>query len=273
METVQEYSEKGVELLWEYGPKIVTALLILIIGSIIVGVVTRTFSRVLKKQNVDESLRPFLRSLLRALLVTLLVIVVASQLGIEMTSFVAILGAAGLAIGLALQGTLQNFAGGVMILLFKPYRVGDVIEAQGFIGSVKEIQIFVTILHTWDKKVIIIPNGKLSNDSIINYSKEETRVVEWIFGIGYEDDIDKARKIIEEVVFTDERVLDEPGNYFINISELGDSSVNFKVRANVQGGDYWQILFDMNERVKKAFDSNGISIPFPQRDVHLYNKQ
>jgi small conductance mechanosensitive channel len=202
----------------------------------------------------------------------MLLISVASMVGIQTTSFVAVLGAAGLAVGLALQGSLSNFAGGVLILLFRPFKVGDVIEAQGVTAAVHSIQIFNTILKTYDNKTIIIPNGALSNDKIINYTTEDTRLVEWIFGIGYSDDIDKARTVIKDTVFNDDRILDrnEP---FINLSELADSSVNFKVRARVRTDDYWSVYFDKTEAVKKAFDQKGISIPFPQRDVHLHQNQ
>ena len=193
------------------------------------------------------------------------------MLGIEMTSFIAILAAAGLAVGMALSGTLQNFAGGVMILLFKPYKVGDVIEAQGYIGSVKEIQIFVTVLTTPDNKTIIIPNGPLSNGSLTNFSTQETRRVDWTFGIGYGDDVDKAKEIIRNIVESDERVLKDPA-VFIALGEMADSSVNLTVRVWVNAADYWGVFFDTNEKVYHAFNAGGINIPFPQMDVHVHNK-
>ena len=236
--------------------------------------VVKGLVKVLNKRETDPSLIPFLTGLLGITLKVMLVISVIQMVGVETTSFVAIIGAAGLAIGLALSGTLQNFAGGVIILILKPYRVGDVVEAQGFIGSVTEIQIFHTIMKTWDNKVIVIPNGPLSTGSLVNYNQEPTRVVEWIFGIGYTDDIDKARQVIEDAIFTDERVLNtKEEGYYINLNELADSSVNFKVRAKVNTPDYWDVFFAGTEKVKKAFDANGISIPFPQRDVHMYTEK
>ena len=251
--------------------KLAGAILTLLIGLWIIGRVMKLVTYVMEKREIDASLRPFLVSLLKRVLQILLMITVVDMVGIEVTSFIAILGAAGLAVGMALSGTLQNFAGGVMILIFRPYQVGDVIEAQGYIGSVKEIQIFNTILNTWDNKVIIIPNAKLANDSLTNYSKEPERKIEWVFGIAYNADIDKAKSIIEKVVFSDERVLDKE-DYFINISNLGDSSVDIKVRVLVKGEDYWSVFFKMNEAVKKAFDAEGIGIPFPTRTVELINK-
>lgn len=191
------------------------------------------------------------------------------MVGIETTSFVAVLGAAGLAIGLALQGSLSNFAGGVLILFLKPFKVGDVIEAQGVTASVTEIQIFHTFLRTFDHKVVIIPNGSLANDKIINFSREKTRLVEWVFSISYSDSIDLAKGIIREVVFTDPRVINIE-NPYINVLALADSSVNIRVRAEVMQENYWQVFFDMNERVKKAFDAQGVTIPFPQRVIHQY---
>ncbi len=272
METIIEYSNYALTLAIEQVPSIAKALLTLIIGWIIIGYFVRFMRNIMKKRNVDASLVPFLSSLVNVLLKTMLLISVATMIGFQTTSFVAVLGAAGLAVGLALQGSLSNFAGGVLILLFRPFKVGDVIEAQGVIAAVHGIQIFNTVLKTYDNKTIILPNGPLSNDKIINYSTEETRLVEWVFGIGYSDDIDKARKVIREVVFSDERILDRDAP-FINVAELADSSVNFKVRARVQTDDYWSVYFDMTEGVKKAFDKEGISIPFPQRDVHLQQVQ
>lgn len=270
METITTFFENNYDKIVGYASQILLAFIVLIIGLFVIKKFVKTVKNLMTKKGFDPSLVPFLSSMLGALLKALLALSILGMVGVEVTSFVAILGAAGLAVGLALSGTLQNFAGGVMILLFKPFKVGDVLEAQGYIGSVSEIQIFNTIMKTWDNKTIIIPNGGLSNSSMVNYSTEDTRTVEWIFGIGYDDDIDKARSIIQEVVFSDERVIDKTP--FINICELGDSSVNFKVRAKVNSADYWGVTFDMTEGVKKAFDNSGISIPFPQRDVHIHNK-
>ena len=192
------------------------------------------------------------------------------MLGVEMTSFIAILGAAGLAVGMALSGTLQNFAGGVMLLIFKPFKVGDFIEAQGYAGVVKEIQIFNTIITTGDNKTIIIPNGGLSTSSMVNYSTMPTRRVDWTFGIGYGDDVDKAKEVLKKLLSEDARILKDP-EPFIAVSELADSSVNFVVRAWVNGADYWGVFFDMNEKVYKTFDKEGLNIPYPQMDVHIHN--
>ncbi len=272
MEKIEEYYDQAIELAIVYVPKVLLAIIVLIIGWAIINSFIKAFKKGLGKRDFDPSLTPFVAGILSALLKVMLIISVASMVGIATTSFIAVLGAAGLAIGLALQGSLANFAGGVLILLLKPFKVGDVIEAQGVIASVSEIQIFHTVLKSYDNKTIILPNGPLYNDKIINYTTEETRTVEWIFGIGYNDDIDKAREVIKEVVYNDERILN-PDEPFINLSELGDSSVNFKVRAKVNGGDYWGVFFDKTEAVKKAFDKAGISIPFPQRDVHLYQEK
>lgn len=273
LENLNQYSEYAIEFVMTYGPRFIGGVVVLLLGWWLTNKFTNTVNKVMERRNIEPSLRTFLKTLLLNLLRVLVIFTVMGMIGVEMTSFIAILGAAGLAVGLALSGTLQNFAGGVIILLMKPYKVGDVIEAQGFIGSVAEIQIFNTILKTWDNKTIVIPNSQLSNNSLVNYTTEPVRKVEWVFGISYGDDIDKARQIIKDVVYADERVLDTEENQFINLFQLADSSVNFKVRASVNGADYWQVFFDMTERVKKAFDASGITIPFPQRDVHMYESK
>lgn len=261
-----------IELAALYVPKVLLAIVTLIIGFSIIRRLVAFIKTQLTQREVDPSLVPFLSSVLRAIFVVMLLISVAGMVGIETTSFVAVLGAAGLAIGLALQGSLANFAGGVLLLLLKPFRVGDVIEAQGVTASVKEIQIFHTILKTFDNKTIILPNGPLCNDKIINYSTEETRMVEWVFGISYQDDIDKARQVIKDIVYADPRVV-APEEQFIRLAELGDSSVNLKVRARVVQADYWGLFFEVNEAVKKAFDREGITIPFPQVDSHVFQQK
>ena len=225
--------------------------------------------KILMARDFDKSLQSFLVSLLSITLKILLLISVISMLGVQMTSFIALLGAAGLAFGMALSGTLQNLAGGVVLLIFKPFKVGDYIQAQGFDGTVKEIQIFHTILSTPDNKRIVLPNGSLSSGSLVNYSTEPLRRVEWTFGISYTDDIDKAKEIIKRVITADERALKEPEPFFGVIS-LGDSSVNIVARAWVEAANFWPLFFVMNEAIKKEFDKEGISIPFPQQDVHLY---
>lgn len=255
-------------IVYTYGPKLIGAIVVWIIGGMIVKWLTSSFSRMLDKRETDASLKPFLTSLVSILLKTMLIISVLSMLGIQMTSFIAILGAAGLAVGMALSGTLQNFAGGVIILLFKPYKVGDFIEAQGHIGTVKEIQIFTSILLTLDNKTVIIPNGPLSTGSVINYSMEPTRRVDFSFGIAYGDSVDDARKILFGLFKDDDRILVDPAP-FVGLSEMADSSVNLTARVWVKGEDYWDVFFDINEKTYNAFNAGGISIPFPQMDVHM----
>jgi len=252
----------------EYGPKLIGAIVVWIIGSIIIKSLMKAFDRILTKQNTDASLKPFLKSLIRILLKVLLVISVLSMLGVAMTSFIAILGAVGLAVGMALSGTLQNFAGGVMILLFKPFKVGDFIDAQGYKGTVKEIQIFNTILTDLDNKTIIIPNGGLSTNSMVNYSTEPIRRVDISVGIAYGENVEKSRKVLDELAKSDKRVLSDPPP-FIGVKELADSSVNLTFRVWAKSDDYWGVYFDMNENVYDAFNQAGVQIPFPQMDIHL----
>ncbi len=255
----------------EYGPKILGAIVVWVIGGWIIKALSSGFGKAMNKGKVDSTLQPFLKSLVNSLLKAMLVISVLGMLGVEMTSFIAILGAAGLAVGMALSGTLQNFAGGVMILIFKPFKVGDVIEAQGFIGSVKEIQIFNTILKTPDNKTIILPNGGLSTGAMTNFSTEQTRRVDWTIGIAYGDDIDKAKQVIKNLCIADTRILNDPA-VFIAVSELADSSVNFTVRAWVNASDFWGVYFEMNENVYKTFAQEGLNIPYPQMDVHVHKE-
>jgi small conductance mechanosensitive channel len=269
---VQKYTDKLIDFFIEYGPKMIGALVVLIIGLWIVKMITKGTGRVLEKRKIDPSLVPFLKSLTSTILKILVIISVMGMVGIQMTSFIAILGAVGLAVGLALSGTLQNFAGGVIILIFKPFKVGDFIDAQGFLGTVKEISIFTTILNTVDKKVIIIPNGPLSTSSLTNYSKEPQRRVDWTFGMAYGDDVENFKKAINDFIAEDERILKEPAS-FIGLSELADSSVNFTVRVWVNSADYWGVFFDMNEKVYKRFADYKLNIPFPQMDVHMLNEK
>ncbi|MBR8535459.1 mechanosensitive ion channel [Carboxylicivirga sediminis] len=254
------------------GIRLLAAILIAVIGLWIINKIVKGFKKLLATRGVDETLVPFIISLTSVTLKVLLFISVISYLGVQMTSFIAILGAAGLAVGMALSGTLQNFAGGVILLILKPFKVGDFIEAQGHTGLVKEIQIFNTILTTPDNKVVIIPNGGLSTGAMTNYSKEETRRVDFVFGIGYDDDIDKARNIIIEVAGKQELILKDPA-IFVGVLEHGDSSINLVTRVWAKTSDYWTVYFYMMEFVKKEFDKQGISIPFPQRDVHLFNEK
>lgn len=256
----------------DFAINLVMAIVTLIIGLWIIKLIMGGIKRGMEKRNVDETLRKFLGSILGIALKIMLVISVISMVGIEMTSFVAILAAAGLAIGMALSGTLQNFAGGVILILLKPFKVGQFIEAQGHMGTVHEIQIFNTILKTPDNKTIIIPNGPLSTGSMTNFSAEPRRRVDFTFGIGYGDDIDKAKSVIKSLIDADERILRDP-EPFIAVKELADSSVNFAVRVWVEAANYWGVFFDMTENVKKTFDKEGVSIPFPQRDVHLFQEK
>ena len=269
---ITDLSAIAMEYAWEYGPKVVLAIITLVIGLWIIGMVSRGFEKVMKKRNFDPSLTPFLKTLLSALLKVMLFISVIGMVGIEVTSFIAILGAAGLAVGLALQGTLQNFAGGVIILLLRPFKVGDVIDAKGYMGTVKEIHIFYTIVNTFDKKVVYIPNGTLANSDMINLSQEEDRRNEWKFGIAYGDDVDKAKTLLRKFIDEDERILKEP-EPFIAVHSLGDSSVNLVVRTWSKAGDLWPVYFDMNEKVYKQFAKEGLNIPFPQMDVHVHNQK
>ena len=252
-----------------YGPRIVFAILTLIVGLWVIKILVNVIKKGLDKGDVDNALRGFLASISSVLLKILVYITALSVLGVEMTSFVAILAAAGFAIGMALSGTLQNFSGGVMILLFKPFKIGDYIDAQGHSGSVKEIQIFNTILTTPDNKTIILPNGPLSTGAMVNYSTEPKRRVDWTVGIGYGDDVDKAYEVIEKLLAEDGRILSDP-EPFIAVSELADSSVNFAVRGWVEAADYWGVFFRMNEAVYKTFEKEGLNIPYPQTDVHIH---
>lgn len=256
----------------DWGVKILLALITLVIGWKVAGWIANMVGNRLEKQGVDATVRPFLCTLIATLIRVGVVISAISTVGIEATSFAAIFAAMGLAVGMALSGTLQNFAGGVMLLLFRPFKVDDVIEAQGFIGKVKEIQIFQTILLTPDNKMIHIPNGKLSNDSMVNYSTMAERRVDFVFGIGYGDSIDQARSVIQAVLAEQSAIItDQEGREpFIKVGELADSSVNFTVRVWVQAPDFWDVHFTTIENVKKAFDAEGISIPFPQQDVHMH---
>ena len=263
-----QYVDTLINLFLVWGPKLVGAILALFIGLWLANMIAGGLSRRMEKSEVDPSLTPFLKSLVSTLLKILVVVSVLGMVGIQMTSFIAILGAAGLAVGMALSGTLQNFAGGVMILIFKPFKVGDVIEVQGYTGAVNAIQIFNTILKTPDNKTVIIPNGGLSTSSMVNYSTEPTRRVDWTFGIAYGDDIDKAKQVLSELLTSNEKVLQDPAP-FIELGELADSSVNFTVRAWVNATDYWAVHFYMLEKVYRRFGEAGLNIPFPQMDVHL----
>ena len=263
---------KLIDLSVSLGSKLVIALIVFFIGRWLIKKINRLVVRIMEKRQVEASLFSFTRSLVSITLNFIFVIVLIGILGIETSSFIALFASAGVAVGMALSGTLQNFAGGVMILLFKPFKVGDFIEAQGQSGTVKEIQIFNTIMATADNKVIIIPNGGLCTGIMKNYSKEANRRVDWEFGISYGEIYDKAKEIIVRLLENDNRVLKDPA-YFIALTSLGESSVNIVVRAWVNASDYWGVFFDMNEKVYKTFAEEKLNIPFPQMDVHLYNEK
>jgi len=251
-----------------FGIRIVVALLVFYIGKAVAKSIVKMVNK-LTTGRLDDSLRKFLCSVLHGLLVAVVVIAALERLGVQTTAAVAILGAAGLAIGLSLQGTLGNFAAGVMLILFHPYKIGDLISAAGFVGVVQEIEIFNTVLLTADNRKIIVPNGQIAGGSIENLSAMPTRRVDMVFGIGYDDDIKKAKAILEELLGADERILKDPA-FTVAVGELADSSVNFVVRPWVNAADYWGVKFDTTEAVKLRFDKEGISIPFPQTDVHLH---
>jgi len=252
-----------------FGKNLVIALLIFYVGRIAIGLVVRGLRKLMRKQDVDETLETFVCNLVRMALLVVVIIAAIGALGIQTTSFIAIFGAAGLAIGLALQGSLSNFAAGVLIVLFRPYKVGNYIEGAGISGTVEQVQILTTILITPDNKEIIVPNSQIMNSIITNYSANDTRRVDMVVGVSYDDDIDIVRSTIEDLVAADDRILDEPA-CTIAVSALADSSVNFVVRPWVKSVDYWGVTFDMTEAIKKRFDKEGISFPFPQQDVHLY---
>lgn len=251
-----------------YAPSLISAILTLFIGLMAIKWIRKVVHMAFKKTKLDPAVESFLESLMSIGLKVLLIIMVASMLGVQTTSLVAIMGAAGLAVGLALQGSLANFAGGVLILIFKPFKIGHYIEAQGHAGTVEAIQIFNTVLKTPDNKRIILPNGNLSNNSLTNFNVNKTRRIDFVFGIGYGDDIKKAKKVLEKLVKADKRILKDP-EHLIGVGNLGDSSVDLFCRVWVKTSDYWSVFFDMNEAVKLTFDQEKISIPFPQRDVHL----
>jgi small conductance mechanosensitive channel len=253
----------------DFGINLVTAIVIFYVGRLVVKILTRGIRKVMEAQDVDKTLVSFVSNLASMVLLTVVIIAAVGALGVQTTSFIAILGAAGLAIGLALQGSLSNFAAGVLIVLFRPYKVGDWIEAAGISGSVEEVQILTTILKTGDNKQVIVPNSQIMDSIITNYSANDRRRVDMVIGVSYDDDLDKVRSTLEELVAADERILDDPA-CTIAVSELADSSVNFVVRPWVSTSDYWGVKFDLTEAIKKRFDKDGISFPFPQQDVHLY---
>ncbi len=259
---MEEYIDKAKDLLMEYGPKFLAAIALLLIGLWIIKLVVKGVRKGLKGRGMDETLQKFLSNLIGWILKIMLFIAVLSQMGIESTAFIAVLGAAGLAVGLALQGSLANFAGGVLIMLFKPIRVGDLIEAQGELGTVKEIEIFTTKILTPQNKLVIIPNGALSNGNIINYSAEGILTIFHEIGVSYDADIKQTKEVLMQVLESQEKVLSDPAPT-VKVCALADSSVNFAVRPSVRVEDYWTVYFDTLEQVKIALDAAGIEIPYP----------
>lgn len=278
-ETAEQISKLDFNEIWtqlvssaiDLGLKILLALVVYWVGKFLIDLLYKFVKHTLEKRKIDLSVNSFLLSLIRIVMMFVLIITIIGILGINTSSFVALFASAGVAIGMALSGTLQNFAGGVMILLFKPYKIGDWIEAAGVSGGVKEIQIFNTILTTADNKIIIIPNGKLSNDMIINYSKGGTRRVDWCFNISYGDNYDKAKEILTQFINEDKRIMQDPAPAIV-LDKLADSSVQVALRVWVDGADYWSVLYDMNERVYKEFGKYGLSFPVPKMNVNISQK-
>ncbi|MGB5867487.1 MAG: mechanosensitive ion channel domain-containing protein [Arcobacteraceae bacterium] len=261
--------ENIIQTLTPYALNFIMAAAIFIIGKYAAKILTSLFKKFLNKSNVNETLKIFLGNVIYGLLLIVVVLAALNKLGIQTTSFVAILGAIGLAVGLAFQSTLSNISAGVMIVIFRPINIGDFAEAGGVAGTVEEINLFNTVFKTPDNKVIIVSNSNIIGGNIINYSKKDTRRVDFVFGIGYDDDLKLAKNTLLEIVNSDERILKDP-EPFVAVKELGDSSVNFVVRVWVKSGDYWGVNFDTIEKVKLTFDEKGISIPYPQMDVHTH---
>ncbi len=254
-----------------WGIKLAIALAIFIIGRWLAHRITAFIERLLTRSKLDEMLVNFLGNIIRTLLVAVVAIAALDQLGVDTTSLLAVLGAAGLAVGLALKDSLSNFASGVMLIIFRPFKVGDFIEAAGVSGVVEKVTIFNTIMKTGDNREIIVPNSQIYGGTIVNVSARPTRRIDLVIGIGYEDDLKKAKDILEQILREDERVLDEPAPA-VALGELADSSVNFNVRPWVNSGDYWPVRADLLEKIKLTFDEQGISIPYPQQDIHLHKK-
>ncbi len=263
----QEFLSKAMDWVWEFMPNFITAVITLFVGMWVIKMISRLVKRFFDRADYDPTLETFIESLIKAVLKILLFVLVVTQLGVQSSSLVAIVGAAGLAIGLALQGSLSNFAGGVLILLFKPFKVGDFISAQGVDGTVKEISIFTTKINTFGNQVAIVPNGQLSNNTIVNFNSESTRRDKIDVGIGYSSNIKKAKEVLLEICAADKRILKTPAPE-VYVGELADSSVNLTLRFWAQNADFWGAHFHVMETLKERFDEEGIEIPFPQREVH-----
>jgi small conductance mechanosensitive channel len=253
----------------QFGLKLIAAIVVFFVGKWLARKISNLLKRGMQKAETDPTLIGFVGNIAYFGLLTMVVIAAVGQLGVQTTSFIAVLGAAGLAIGLALQGSLANFAAGVLMIIFRPFKAGDYIEAAGTAGSVEEVQLFTTTLKTPDNKIVIIPNAQVTAGTITNYSARDTRRLDLVFGVGYGDDLDKVKRVIWEVLNEESRLLKDP-EPVVAVLNLGESSVDFAVRPWVNSADYWGVYFDLQEKMKKRFDQEGISIPFPQRDLHVY---
>lgn len=267
IDKVQQLLQKLLDWGINAGGHIIGALLIFLIGRFLIGILNKMLARILERRHVDAGIQSFTKSLVNILLTVLLIVAIVNKLGVETTSFAALLASAGVAVGMALSGNLQNFAGGLIVLLFRPYKVGDWIESQGESGTVREIQIFHTILITADNKVVYIPNGALSSGTIVNYSREDTRRVEWIIGVEYGENFDKIEDVTRRIIAADNRILDTP-TPFIALHALDASSVNIVIRVWVKSEDYWGVYFDINKTIYAVYNKEGIGFPFPQLTVH-----
>ena len=262
-ELIQQLTNWGIST----GKQIIAALLIFLIGRLLISIINKLVAKLLARRHVDAGVQTFVKSFVNIMLTILLIVAIISKLGVDTTSFAALLASAGVAIGMALSGNLQNFAGGLIILLLRPFKVGDFIECQGVSGTVKEIQIFHTILTSPDNKVIYVPNGSLSSGTVINYSREATRRVDWTFCVEYGEDYEKVENVINKLIAADERILNTPAP-FVNLIALADSSVNVVVRVWVKSENYWDVFFQMNKSVYATFNKEGINFPFPQLTIH-----
>ncbi|MGC9455188.1 MAG: mechanosensitive ion channel family protein [Phycisphaerae bacterium] len=269
---MQDLMDRITEWLALYGLRVVGAVAILLIGWLLAKLIRRVVNRLLIRAKMAEAAASFITSLAFVGMMAFVIIAAIGKLGVQTASFVAVLAAAGLAIGLALQGSLANFAAGFLLVVFHPFKVGDYIEGAGAAGTVEQMEIFTTTLRSPDNKQIIVPNAKLTGDNIINYSAKEIRRIDMVCGISYHDNVDKAQQVLMDILRSDSRVLSDPEPVVV-VSELADSSVNFNVRPWVKTTDYWDVLFDLTRQVKLRFDAEGISIPFPQQDVHIYKEE
>ena len=271
-ELLQEIMNYAIEITSNFGLKLLTALIVVIVGRQLVKILLKVIKVALEKANTEETVRIFVANLLNTVFTVIIFVAAINQLGVETTSIIALLGAAGLAIGLALQGSLANFASGILIVIFRPYKVGDYIEAGTNAGTVKDIQIFSTVLRTPDNKTIVVPNGSIMDGSITNYSEQPTRRIDIIASCSYEDDLDKVKQVLKTILDSEDRILTEPKPQ-IAVSELAESSVNFIVRPWVNSSDYLPVMYSLLEQIKKTFDQEGISIPYPQSDIHIHEKK